>query len=252
MEVRRVHLYGLAALILGALILAVLAALPSDHLPVAIWWLQDNVLQPNLLLPLAGFGLATALVGRRAIAFAIVAFAIGLAAGFSDDAIWDSVFSQVPFAFENQFYSAPLAAIIVGATLILPDRARKLALPLAAFCVGAMLSLCIVMTDPTSGAPSIPVIGLIFAAWLAVSLHICASTFKRYRVDIAMRIFGSWLVAIGILYGGATLFRQPKHLDLPPPTPMEPGAMVPGFQQPFPPEDAPSGAFSPPGDTSTF
>lgn len=241
---------GAVALLSGALLIAGLAAVPVLQLPTAAWWLVHSASKPSLLLPLAGFGLATGVVGRGIGIAAAFGFTIGLGLGFADGDPWDRIFAPVPHAFENQYYSAPVAAIAVGLTLISPRFLRGLLLPVAAICVGAMMALCIVLTDPEIGDRSVPVTGIAFAVWLIVSLHACARQFHLPRIDVGVRIVGSWMIAIGALYGGANLFKQPTRLDLQPPS-VTPQSGI-GLEEPPVDGDGQQRSFLPAGAATTY
>ena len=92
-----------------------------------------------------------------------------------------------------------------------------------------MLGLVIRLMDPSLHEPAYTWTPVLIAFWIIVAVSLTIRAFWRGWFPIFARIFGSWLLAIGLLYGGAMLVtkRQP-----PPAAPLP--ARSPNFNRSFP------------------
>ena len=176
----------------------------ADANPLA-WWIATSALRPDRLLPLAGLGVALGLMRP----FGFVAGALGLLAGIAlGFAYYEHLLAPLwvlPRAAESNFLTGPAAALAAGLALIAPKRLRESIIAPLALLVGIAAALAIIVTDPSVRDPSNRIAGVVIAVWLAASVALTVRAFRRAWFDIAGRIFGSWLIAIALLYGGAAL-----------------------------------------------
>jgi hypothetical protein len=89
-----------------------------------------------------------------------------------------------------------------------------------------MLALAIALTDPDLDDAVIPLTGVTVAFWVVVTVALTVRAFRRGWFVVAGRILGSWLIAGGLLYGGASLVPRPSLPPSPPPTTPPPPASV--------------------------
>jgi hypothetical protein len=83
----------------------------------------------------------------------------------------------------------------------------------AAAIFGAMLGLTIKLNDPSLHEPAFTWTQVLIAFWIVAAVSLPLRTFWRGWFPIFGRVLGSWLIAIGCLYGGTLL--MPKHKPLP-------------------------------------
>jgi hypothetical protein len=186
-------------------IVAVIAALlpPLNRDPLARWILADT-LAPARVLPLLGFGVALALIGGRALVAALALFALGVACGlFAQDRLL-AILDFVPGAATHMFLTDPISYLAAGMALIAGTRRARLALA-AAPVFGAMLGLTIRLTDPSLHEPPYTWMPLLTACWIVAAVALTVRPLRRGRFPVFARIFGSWLLAIGLIYGGVSL-----------------------------------------------
>jgi len=206
---------GPALAALGLLGAAIIALLPVQS--IFRWWIFSSALTPERVLPLIGIGLALALVGFRYCIAALALFGGGIIVGFLAEDWLLSALEKIPQAANHQFVTGPICSVAVGFALMLPGaRLRSWLLLFAAAVTGTLLAVAIKITDPNVDDIGIPLAGAVIGFWIIVAISLTTRAFRRDWFSIPARIFGSWLVAIGILYGGVSL--APKHnlLALPP------------------------------------
>ena len=168
------------------------------------------------MLPLIGLGAAFGLIGVRAFIAALVLFAIGIAGGlFAEDRLlW--MLDMVPRAATHLFLTGPISYLAAGAALVSSARLRSYVAPAAAAIFGAMLGLTIKLTDPSLHEPAFTWTQVLIAFWIVAAVSLPLRAFWRGWFPIFGRILGSWLLAIGLLYGGASLVPQRRLLAPPP------------------------------------
>jgi hypothetical protein len=191
-----VFIFGFA--ILGAILLRPAAA----QSPLA-WWIRYSALTPSNVLPLLGLGFAFGVADRRFAIPGALLYGVGIVSGFALhrqilDPLW-----VIPNAPQTGFLTAPLASLTVGAVLILTGRWRDRMLLPATMIAGAALALSIVVTDTNLRDSTNRTAGLLIAFWLLTAISLSVRAFRRGWFDIGGRILGSWLIAIGTLYGGS-------------------------------------------------
>ncbi len=225
----------------GLFALGVAALLPAaDANPLARWILAD-VLTPERMLPLVGLGAACALVGARSLAAALLLFALGIAGGLWAEDRLLRLLDHVPQAATHLFFAGPIAFLAVGAALAAGARLWSWLTPIAALIVGAMLALVIKLTDPSLHAPAYTWAPLLLACWIIAAVTLTLRAFRQRWFAVFGRILGSWLLAIGLLYGGAALL--PKRAPPPPavaPAASPENAPLPGFDRTIPGLPAPA------------
>ena len=213
---------------------AAIAWLPAIKDSAIGWWILTDALAPERVLPLVGLGTALGLVELRFDVTALAGFALGIAAGFLAQDQLQSLLARLPQASSHLYLSGPIACVAMGLALLPGRRLGRWLAPLAALITGAMLATAITLTDPTLHDPTVRIIGVGTAVWIIAAVALTLRAFRQRWFDIAGRILGSWLIAIGLLYGSASLMPNRK----PPPTPllvqpepkMEP---IPGTEPPF-------------------
>lgn len=223
------------------LIAVAAAALVANENPLARWTLTET-LAPARVLPLIGLGAAFALIGARATIIAVLLFALGIAGGLVAQDRLLAILDLVPRAATHLFFTGPISYLAAGAALVAGARWREGLAPAAALIVGAMLALTIKLTDPSLHEPAYTWTPVLIAFWIVAAVTLTLRAFQRGWFAICGRILGSWLLAIGLLYGGASLV--PPKRQPPPPAmalPPAPGAErdIPGL--PVPDEPLPGG-----------
>lgn len=218
------------------------AALAANQSPLARWTLTET-LAPARILPLVGLAAAFALIGLRALSAALALLGLGIVGGIVGQDRLLAILDMVPRAATHLFFTGPISYLAVGAALVAGARWREWLAPAAALIIGAMLALTIKLTDPSLHEPAYTWTPLLIAFWIVAAVTLTLRAFRRGWFTIFGRILGSWLLAIGLLYGGASLV--PPKRQPPPPAmalPPAPGAerAIPGL--PVPDEPLPGGS----------
>jgi hypothetical protein len=156
-------------------------------------------------LPLAGLGLALAIAQGREAALGILLLGLGLVLGFVGREWLLSLILTGPKTIYRLRLIGPLACLVVGVTLVSPERTRRWLRALAAVGLGALLALAIKLDDPSFHDPNFPRGAIAATIWLASAVGLTGRSFAQPWLGTAVRIFGSWLIAIGLLLGGAAL-----------------------------------------------
>jgi hypothetical protein len=252
---------GPALAALGLIGIAVIALLASES-PFAGWILTD-VFAPERVLPLIGLGAACGLVDARVFSATLLLFGLGIVGGSvgQDWLLW--VLYNVPEGPTHLFLTGPISYLAIGLALVPGIRLLPWLLPIAAIVAGAMLSLAIMLTDPSLHDPAFTWTPVLATFWIVAAVALTLRAFRRGWFPIFGRILGSWLIAIGLLYGGASL--APILNPKPPPTDTpqestrgaemnrtipglpatEPNRVVPGLPAPEPPAFLPGGVEQP-------
>lgn len=217
------------------------AALAANASPLARW-ISTETLAPARMLPLIGLGAAFGLVGARAVIAAILLFALAIAVGFVATDQLLAILDLLPRAATHLFFTGPISYLAAGAALVAGARWREGLALAAALIVGTMLALTIKLTDPSLHEPAYTWTPVLIAFWIVAAVTLTLRAFQRGWFAIFGRILGSWLLAIGLLYGGASLV-PPKRRPPPPaialPPAPGPERAIPGL--PVPDEPLPGG-----------
>ncbi|WP_416798065.1 hypothetical protein [Ciceribacter azotifigens] len=192
-------------------------------------WLLASVFTSERILPLVGLGLLLGQLPRRALPFALASLVLGAAAGILLREPFFALMAQVPGAAAHLFLTGPIACVLIGLPLVLPRGARVwIALPLLA-PTGPALAIATLLGDPTLHEWSYRPLAFAAEIWLSATAALAAAAFDRAWLTVAARIFASWLIAIGFLYGGAYMATRRTALE-PPPFPALPAdGAFPGF-----------------------
>ncbi|HEY2533000.1 MAG TPA: hypothetical protein VGJ20_34550 [Xanthobacteraceae bacterium] len=178
-------------------------------------WFLSQALAPERILPIVGLGLASGLVGLRIFFTALVLLIIGILGGF---AAYDRVIFLLFIAWNppSDFsvtgsIAVPISCLAAGSPLLCRERLRAWLLPVAAFVAGTMLAIDILLTESSQGDPLFtysPLVvafsPIVVALWTIISVSLTVRAFRHNWLVIFGRILGSWTVAIGVLYGGAS------------------------------------------------
>ncbi len=201
--------------LLGAIAIALIALQPLGSRSLVSWWIIERALSPEKALPLIGFGAAMSLLSRSQSVVSTIAFLAGAVLGFEIENRFITIMAFAPNAADHLFLTGAFSSIAAGLLLIAPIRARPwLAVPIA-LLIGAMLAVVIVLTDPTMDSRQVSFVGVGLGLWVVVVTALSARAFYRSWFPIALRIVGSWLLAIGLLYGGVSLVARPALPSLP-------------------------------------
>jgi len=179
-------------------------------------WLLPNAFAPQRILPLLGLGAACGLVGTRAFIAAVLLFGLGIAGGF---AMHDRIVLFLYAALHGPTYlflTGPISCLAVGLALVPGARPLPWLLPIAALVGGATLAVAIFLSTPTLDDPALTWTQLLAAVWIVAAVAMTTRTFRRQWFAVFGRILGSWILAIGLLYGAASLV--PVFKPPPPPT----------------------------------
>ncbi len=224
--------------------LAAIAFAASANSPLAQWTLSET-LAPTRMLPLVALGAAFAPVGARALLAALALFALGIAGGLfaQDRLLW--LLDTVPGAATHMFLTGPISYLAAGVALVASTRWRNWLTPPAAAIFGAMLGLTIRLTDPSLHQPVFTWLPVLIAFWIVLAVTLSLRGFWRSWFSIFGRILGSWMLAIGLLYGGVSVIpktaRPPPAVALPPPAAPGNDGAIPGLPAPEQTPALPSG-----------
>ena len=221
---------GPALSAVGLLAAAMIALLPTEGRSTVAWWIVSSALVPERVLPLAGIGIALALVRLRYCLAALGLFGGGMAIGFIAHDRLLSALEEIPQATSHHFLIGPISSVTIGLALVLPGvRLRSWLLLFAAAVSGSLWAVAIGVTDPEVDDLAIPVAGVVVGIWIVIAVSLTARAFQRGWFSIPARIFGSWLIAIGILYGAASLVPRHESPFQPPAASPPTDAPAPGF-----------------------
>ena len=203
--------------LLGLIALALLLAAGLRAGNALALWLTQEVLAPVRVLPLIGLGLGFALAGRGARLAGILLMALGIATGFLVyrpllEPVW-----LLPNAVESRFFTAPCLNVAVGIVLVFGARWRNWMLPPFAFVAGLLLAFGIIVTDPSLNDPTYARFGVLTSLAIIAAAAVCFAVLRGRLLETGSRIVGSWLIAIGLLYGAAALSKRPASMSGSPP-----------------------------------
>lgn len=193
-------------------------------------------------LPLFGFGCALGQVRPRfsVMAFALFALAVPLGvfaepvllsrAGVSQQA-WTMVLAL----------TGPFSCVVAGLALALGERWRGWVLLPAAAVLGGVLGIAVKLNDIGLHDAGFMIAAGLTGLWCVLSVDLIWKVFRRPWFAVAARILGSWLLAIGVMLGGAALVpcRPPVPVQPPVAAPEE-GPGFPGGKPAFPDPGRPS------------
>ncbi|MEI2383715.1 hypothetical protein [Breoghania sp. JC706] len=236
---------GPALALVGVVAILVVAfVLPKRSL--LDWWIVTTVLAPQQVLPLVGLAIALGLAGRGVLVAGLAAFALGLAAGLASEAFLLGLAGGLP---DPAGLVTPAASIVVGLGLLGPRRLRAGLVPAAALVAGGLCGLFLRLGDPSLRDPAFPIAGAAVVCWLVLAVALTVRVLRQRWFDVAGRIAGSWLVAIGLMHGGAVI-AQAVRIERMPPAPMTPTSPAARPPDPAAPPGVDPGTFFPNPDAS--
>lgn len=192
------------------------------------WGVFAGRLAGEMLLPVAGLGFAAALHAEHPLVLG-AAIALGAVVGALTRSAFLASVALLPNAATHAFLVGPIAGLAVGAALVLPGRAGRFALPVAAGIAGATGWIAIRLLDPSLRDPAVPLAGAAaLLALLLLTLAIARALPAAAR-HLGSRILGAWVLAVALLYGGATLSFRGRMV-----APDATGRMGPAERTPFP------------------
>jgi hypothetical protein len=159
---------------------------------------------PVQILPIIGLGFAFGLVSLRVFFAALALFVVGILCGFAAYDQFIFLLYIMWTAPANFSVTSPISCLFAGLPLLFSERLRAWLLPAAAFVGGTTLGLAILLNDPSQGEPLFIFSPVVVAFWIILAVSLTVRAFRRNWLVIFGRILGSWTVAIGVLYGGAS------------------------------------------------
>jgi len=194
---------------------------PSD-------WPLSTVFSAERMLPLIGLGL---LLGQSTRRLKLPALVVVLGSAVLGTLLRERYFewvAPVPGVAANLFLTGPIACIAFGIALIFPQRLRAFAAFPMLVVGSAALAVVTLLSDPTFHSRTYLPTAFVAQGWVVVAVSAVATILDRPWAALGTRIFGSWLVAIGLLYGGAHV--AARQTIQPPPFPAPAGTgLYPGF-----------------------
>ena len=142
-------------------------------------------------------------------------FGFGIVAGLVAEDHLLRILDTIPRAATHLFMTGPISYLAVGAALVIGTKLRPWLTPIAAAIFGAMLGLVIKLTDPSLHDPVYTWTPVLIACWIVAAMSLTLRAFRRSWFPIFARILGSWLLAIGLLYGAASLVPRRAPPSLP-------------------------------------
>jgi hypothetical protein len=203
------------ALAVAGLFAAAAVALMANRSAFAGWFLP-YALAPERVLPLIGFGVACGLVRARMLAVALALFGLGIAFGTAVHLWLILTIYNLLEGTTHLSLTSPVGCLVIGLALVPGARLLPWLLPIAAFVEGVTLALAVFLTDPSLHDPLFIWTPLLAATWIVLAIALTLKAFQRGWTAIFGRILGSWMVAVGVLYGGTSLL--PILKPPPPPT----------------------------------
>ena len=171
-------------------------------------------------LPLLGLGCAMGLARRWEAAVAVGLAIVGLWLGFEyRDLLINAVISGAATRVRLGL-PGPVSCFAVGVVLAAPPGLRSWLLPPAAVVVGAMLAVDVKLVDPSFHDPDFLRGALGASGWFVGAVGFTVHLVRARWLGIAVRILGSWLIAIGLMLVVSILVPRPS-IGAPPPQPAQ-------------------------------
>jgi hypothetical protein len=167
-------------------------------------WVLSQVLAPEQILPVVALGFAFGLVSLQTFFTALVLLIVGILCGF---AAYDGVVFLLYIVWNSPSdlsVTGPILYLFAGLPLLCRTRLRAWLLPVAAFVEGTTLAIAVLLNDPSQGDPLFTVSPLVVAFWTIIAVSLTVRAFRHNWLVTFGRILGSWTVAIGVFYGGAS------------------------------------------------
>jgi hypothetical protein len=180
---------------------------------VQMGW-QQSILNLPCLLSLIGLGLALApLPSFLRPGFALILFVIATIGGWLETSNILSAF--LPLIGARHFINmiGPFICMLSGLALLCPTQVWRFLFPLLSFLLGAGFGLFIGLNTPRGTGEIIFALSAEAAGlWVLVSSFTLRKLCQKPWLDVVDKIFGSWLLAGGILLIGLAQFSRPLML----------------------------------------
>jgi hypothetical protein len=213
---------GPAVAIVGAAVIA------AAHLhPIAQRSMLERggisvILSYERALPLLALGCALALVRPWQAALAAALAVLGLWVGFAARDWLIAAIVSGPAASARLHLPAPISYLVGGLVLAAPARLRSWLLPPAAIVIGAMLAFGTKLVDPSFHDPNFLRGAVAASIWLVAAVGLTGDLRNWPWFRIAIRIIGSWFIAIGLMLGASILVPRTAIGDAPQQLPERP------------------------------
>src|SRR5262249_28723152 len=110
----------------------------------------------------------------------------------------------------------PVSCLAAGVALAASPRVRAWLLPPAALVMGAMLAIGIKLVDPSFQDLDFLRGALAASLWLVAAVALTVHLVSARWLGVAVRILGSWLIAIGLMLTVSILVPRPAIGAAPP------------------------------------
>ena len=206
------------------------------------------VLSYERALPLFGLGCVLGLMRPWQAALGAALAILGLWLGFASRDWLIAALVSGPATAGRLGLPGPISCLAAGLVLAVPERLRSWLLPPAAIVIGALLAIAIKLVDPSFHDANFLKGAILASVWLVAAVGLTAQLCDRPWLRIAIRIVGSWLIAIGLMLGAAILLPRPTIADPPQPLPERLEPPGPGdMERRTPGAERPQVPFAPPG-----
>jgi hypothetical protein len=185
------------------------------------------ILSYQRALPLLGLGSVLGLMRPGQAALGTALAVLGLWLGFATREWLIAAIVSGPATAGRLALPGPLSCLAMGLVLAAPARHRSWLMPPTAIIIGAMLAIGIKLDDPSFHDPNFQRGAIAASVWLVAAVGLTGHRLDRSWFRIAVRIVGSWLIAIGLMLGAAILLPRPMIGDAPEQLPERPER--PGF-----------------------
>jgi hypothetical protein len=166
---------------------------------------------------IAALGVALAQAPRRAAAAGVALFAAGFLAGLMIKEPVLAALVRRQGAFERTHLLAPAACILSGLALAAPGRLRMWIAPGAALLAGGAIGFAAALNDPTFGGWRFMTGAAAASLWLLAAPLAAVPRVPERAMRVAGGILASWLLAIGLMLGAATLAKRASQPPMAPP-----------------------------------
>jgi hypothetical protein len=197
--------------------------------PGVAWGVLAGRLAGELLLPALGLGFAAGASGTPLVLL-VPALALGGWLGDLGQPLFLQGATLLPNAATHAFLTGPVAGLGVGLALFSGGtRFARAGTLLAAALASAMAAIAIPLIDPSFHDPAVPVLAAAGLLALVLLLFALARAMPASARGLGARILGAWVLAVALLYGGATIAFRGRMV-----APDATGLMGPADSTPFP------------------
>jgi hypothetical protein len=168
------------------------------------------ILSYERALPLLGFGCVLALMRPWQAALGAVLVLLGLWLGFVAREWLIAALVSGSKTAGRLGLPGPISCLAGGLVLAISERHRPWLLPPMAIIIGAMLAIAIKLVDPSFHDPNFIRGAIAASVWLVAVPALTGRRLDWPWFRIAIRILGSWLIAIGLMLGASILIPRPS------------------------------------------